>query len=326
MRWALALGLFVWMFFVATPVFGDTVSGGALSSDAAVVPESSAESTEPAGMNDAGTGESAETEPAEVDDFAAELAQATDVVDYYKKVGFLRFIWNFFTHIREFLEHFIGGMGVWAYVTLWAILFCETGLVVMAFLPGDSLLFATGTLSNWGVVEGYPLDLYFLLPILITGPILGDSCNYWIGRLFGQRIVNKEKNRFFKKSHIEKAHAFYARHGGKAVAIGRFIPLIRTFVPFVAGVGRMDYRRFLAFSVIGSILWINICVLAGWVFGRNEFVKNHFETIVIAIVLISLMPAIITFLRSRKATKAQTVAAAKTDDAETQGREDTETK
>ena len=291
------MGLFVWAAIAVAPVAGDTAADSVADTEIAAAdpPEVAAESGIASESDESGEADEAPLEP-------------DDVVEYVHRViekegGFLNFIWKFFSNIRGFLQDVLVHMGIWAYVILWSILFCETGLVVMAFLPGDSLLFATGTLAAWGTAKDYPLNLYILLPVLISGPILGDSCNYWIGRLFGHRIMSKEKNRFFKKSHIEKAHAFYDKHGGKAVAIGRFIPLIRTFVPFVAGVGRMEYKRFLSFSVIGSILWINVCVLAGWMFGQNEFVKDHFETIIIAIVMISLMPAIITFLRSRKTGK-----------------------
>lgn len=211
-----------------------------------------------------------------------------------------------FTNIQGFLNELIKAAGPWSYMILWGILFMETGLVIMPFLPGDSLLFAAGALSTMHGESGLHLPL--LIAIIMTGPFLGDSCNYWIGRLFGRGIMHKHSHRFIKKEHLDKAHAFYERHGGKAVAIGRFIPLIRTFVPFVAGVGRMHYGRFVMFSAIGTVCWINICVLAGFFFGRLDFVKHHFESIIIAIVVVTLMPAVITFLRARfgKKTPADT--------------------
>ena len=208
-----------------------------------------------------------------------------------------------FTETREFLGTAISNLHGWVYFILWAILFLETGFVIMPFLPGDSLLFAAGTLSAIGGGPG-DLDLRILLPIILTGPFLGDSCNYWVGRLFGRGIMHKHSHRFIKTEHLDKAHAFYERHGGKAVAIGRFIPLIRTFVPFVAGIGRMHYGRFLAFSAIGTFCWINICVWAGFFFGSTKFVRHHFESIIIAIVVVTLMPAVITFLRTRFGKKA----------------------
>ena len=309
-RWAFVLGVFAWAVFAAAPAVCEEVTiGGAYTASTAV--------TEPAeASDDAPTTESAEADDDtdNPEDDYIEFASRS-IKEEIDKVGTFQFILNIFFNIRGFLDKILSGMGPWAYVILWSILFMETGLVVMAFLPGDSLLFAAGTLAMWGDVKGYPLNLYLLLPILISGPICGDSCNYWIGRLFGHRIMSKENPRFFKKSHIEKAHAFYERHGGKAVAIGRFLPLIRTFVPFVAGVGGMDYKRFLGFSVVGSILWICVCVLAGWAFGSQPFVKEHFETVIIAIVLISLTPAIITFLRSRRAAKKQAAVTAKAEDA-----------
>ena len=318
------LGLLVVAVFFTAPTAGDTAPdsdpdspadpAAVADSDPAAADDGSpgqAEASDESAATEPGPDESAdESDETDPDEMLPPATQPADVGEYVsrkiEKEGVFKFIWNIFFNIRGFLEKILGGLGSWAYLILWCILFMETGLVVMAFLPGDSLLFATGALAMWGTGDSrFPLNLYMLLPILIFGPILGDSCNYWIGRLFGHRIMSKEKNRFFKKSHIEKAHAFYARHGGKAVAIGRFLPLIRTFVPFVAGVGKMDYRRFLGFSVVGSVLWINICVLAGWAFGQQPVVKEHFETIIICIVLITLMPAIITFLRSRRTAKKQ---------------------
>jgi len=207
-----------------------------------------------------------------------------------------------FTNIHEFLNAVIKSAGPYSYLVIWSFLFLETGVVLFPFLPGDSMLFAAGALSTIHGESG--LDLRILIPILLTGPFLGDSCNYWIGRLFGRGIMHKHSHRFIKKEHLDKAHAFYERHGGKAVAIGRFIPLIRTFVPFVAGIGKMHYGRFLVFSAIGTVCWINVCVLAGFFFGRTEFVQQHFESIIIAIVVVTLMPAVITFIRTRFGKKA----------------------
>jgi membrane-associated protein len=203
---------------------------------------------------------------------------------------------------RPFLAQAIDQYHNWIYAILFLIIFCETGLVVMPFLPGDSLLFAAGTFAA-ALADGSPgpLKLQLMLPILIAAPILGDSCNYWIGRFLGPKIFHKEKVRFLNKEHLNRAHKFYERHGGKAVAIGRFRPIIRTFMPLVAGIGKMNYVRFLAFSVIGSICWISICIMSGFLLAKNSFVQKHFEVIVIAIVVISLLPAVISAIRMRAA-------------------------
>ena len=206
-------------------------------------------------------------------------------------------ILDLFRDLKTFVEQLILQYDNWVYLVLFLIIFCETGLVVMPFLPGDSLLFISGYFA-----AVHKLDISVLIPVLLVAPILGDSLNYWIGRFLGPKVFHKE-TRFLNKEHLNRAHAFYEKHGGKAVAIGRFLPIIRTFVPFVAGIGKMPYPRFLTFSVIGTLAWINICVLAGYYFGGTEFIQKHFEMVIIAIVVISLVPAVIGYLRSRKAAK-----------------------
>ena len=202
--------------------------------------------------------------------------------------------------VKTFVEQIILEYQNWVYLILFLIIFCETGLVVMPFLPGDSLLFVCGYFAS---VQPQPLlDLPILLPILCLAPVVGDSLNYWIGRFLGPKVFHKD-TRFLNREHLNRAHAFYEKHGGKAVAIGRFLPIIRTFVPLVAGIGKMPYPRFLTFSVMGTLAWINICVLAGYYFGGTEFIQKHFEMVIIAIVVISLLPALIGYLRSRKAVK-----------------------
>jgi len=203
-------------------------------------------------------------------------------------------ILDLFTNLKEFVGQVIQEYDVWVYLILFAIVFCETGFVVTPFLPGDSLLFISGYFAAIG-----KLDLAMLIPILCLAPICGDSVNYWIGRFVGPKVFHKENVRFLNKEHLNRAHAFYERHGGKAVAIGRFLPIIRTFVPFVAGIGKMSYARFLCFSVIGTLAWINACVLAGFFFGGHPFVQKHFELVVAAIIVISLLPAVVAHLRQR---------------------------
>lgn len=213
-------------------------------------------------------------------------------------------LWDIF-HPREFLNQVITEYHTWVYLVLFLILFCETGLVVMPFLPGDSLLFISGYFVSQG-----SMDMHILLPVLCLAPICGDSVNYWVGRFVGPKIFHKDKVRFLNKEHLDRAHKFYEKHGGKAVAIGRFLPIIRTFVPFVAGIGKMNYAKFLMFSVAGTLAWIHICVLAGYFFGGRPFIQKHFEMVVIAIVVISLLPAAIAFIRARQASKASAAAKA----------------
>ncbi len=209
-------------------------------------------------------------------------------------------IWDLLFNLKHFVEQAIATYHNYVYAILFVIVFMETGFVVTPFLPGDSLLFISGYFAS---VPDPGVHLAVLLPVLCMAPILGDSTNYWIGRFVGPKVFHKEKVRFLNKEHLNRAHAFYEKHGGKAVAIGRFLPIIRTFVPFVAGIGKMPYGRFLAFSVLGTLAWIHVCILAGYKFGGIPFVQKHFELVVIAIIVISLIPAFVTFLRSR-GTKA----------------------
>lgn len=224
---------------------------------------------------------------------------------------------DLFVNLKGFFDEVIRQYQYWIYAVLFVILFCETGLVVTPFLPGDSLLFVAGSFASPLVTGGKtPLELHILLPVLILGPILGDSTNYWIGRFIGPKIFHKENVRFLNKHHLIRAHKFYERHGGKSVFIGRFLPIIRTFVPFVAGIGTMSYRRFLAFSISGTITWISVCLFAGYFFGSHPFVQKHFELVIVAIIVISLIPAFVGYIQTRRAhaaeqkTQAQTQATA----------------
>jgi len=208
-------------------------------------------------------------------------------------------ILDLFVNLQQFLREAIAEYHSWVYLILFLILFCETGLVITPVLPGDSLLFMAGAFAAETANGPGPLELRLLLGILILGPILGDSTNYWLGRYLGPKVWHKENVRFLNRDYLDRAHQFYEKHGGKAVVIGRFLPIIRTFVPFVAGVGKMPYVRFLVFSVLGTVAWISICVLAGYKFGQSEFVQKHFELVIIAIVVISMLPAVIGYLRHR---------------------------
>lgn len=212
-------------------------------------------------------------------------------------------ILDLFVNLKGFLSNIITEYHSWVYLILFLIVFCETGLVVTPFLPGDSLLFAAGTFAVVGAGGTSPLELKLLLPILYLAPICGDSVNYWMGRYVGPKIFHKEKVRFLNREHLDKAHAFYDKHGGKAVAIGRFLPIIRTFVPFVAGIGKMPYGRFVKFSVAGTLAWITACIMAGYLLGKVEFVNKHFEMVVIFIIIVTLLPAVITFVRGKLASR-----------------------
>ncbi len=186
----------------------------------------------------------------------------------------------------------IQNYGIWSYFLLFFIIFCETGLVVTPFLPGDSLLFAAGAFAAIG-----SLQLSWILLLLSIAAILGDTLNYAIGYYVGPKVFMKEDVRFLNRKHLERTHEFYEKYGGKTIIIARFVPIIRTFAPFVAGIGKMSYFKFLSYNVLGGILWIFICVLAGFYFGNLAFVRSHFSLIILAIVFISILPAVFEIAR-----------------------------
>jgi len=188
--------------------------------------------------------------------------------------------------------------GPWLYALMFAVIFAETGLVVTPFLPGDSLLFIAGT-----VVASAGLNIHVLVPLLILAAVLGDSVNYAVGHFIGPRIFDKPDSRWFKQDHLRRTQAFYDKYGGVTIIIGRFIPIIRTFAPFLAGVAGMEYRRFFAFNVVGGILWVGLLVYAGYVFGNIPWVKDNLTWIVIGIVVVSLIPAVVTFMKERGSSK-----------------------
>jgi len=194
------------------------------------------------------------------------------------------------THLLALTQQY----GMWVYGILFLIIFSETGLVVAPFLPGDSLLFVAGALCGMG-----SLELQILVPLLMLAAFCGDNTNYWIGRLVGLKLFTRADSRFFKHEHLDKTHAFYEKHGGKMILFARFLPIIRTFAPFVAGVGRMSYRLFLTFSALGSVAWISCFVALGFFFGNIPAIKNNLTLMVLAIVFISLLPAIREFIRHR---------------------------
>ncbi len=200
-----------------------------------------------------------------------------------------------FLHLDVTLNEWITTLGPWVYVLLFVVVFCETGLVVMPFLPGDSLLFALGAV---GAVEGSPLNLPVLLGVLIAAAILGDAVNYGIGRRLGPKVFRTDR-RWLNHNHLVQTQNFYERHGGKTILLARFLPIIRTFAPFVAGVGKMNYTRFAAFNVSGAVLWVLICTLAGHYFGNIPVVKNNFEAVIIGIVVVSCLPLLFRMISQR---------------------------
>jgi membrane-associated protein len=198
-------------------------------------------------------------------------------------------------HLDAHLLTLVHDYGVWIYAILFGIIFAETGLVVAPFLPGDSLLFVTGALCGMG-----SLDLQILLPLLIFAAFSGDNTNYWVGRLLGLRLLNSPRQRLIKHEHLEKTHLFFEKHGGKTIIFARFLPIIRTFAPFVAGIGTMSYRLFLMFSALGSLSWIGSLTLAGYFFGNIPLVKDNLVLMILAIIFISFIPAIREYIKHRR--------------------------
>lgn len=204
----------------------------------------------------------------------------------------MHFLIDLFLHLDAHLTEAIAHYGAWTYVLLFVIVYCETGLVVIPFLPGDSLLFAAGSLAALGA-----FGLWQLAGTLMLAAFLGDVTNYGVGRFLGARLF-RDGSRLFKRGHLDKTHLFYEKHGSKALVMARFVPIVRTFAPFVAGIGRMKYVRFLSFSIVASLLWVTVCVGSGFLFGNIPAVKNHFSLAVLGIIAISLIPAALGFLRS----------------------------
>ncbi len=203
-------------------------------------------------------------------------------------------------HIDQYLNQIIQDYGFWTYALLFFIIFMETGFVVTPFLPGDSLLFAAGTFAAIG-----SLDVWLLWAICLAAAILGDTVNYWIGSAIGPRAF-EQNNRFLKKKYLDKTQAFYDKHGGKTIVLARFVPIVRTFAPFVAGVGTMEYRRFLTYNVVGAFLWTGIFIWLGYFFGNIPFVQENFELVIVLIILISVVPMAIEFIRGRTHKKEAT--------------------
>ncbi|HEX8372536.1 MAG TPA: DedA family protein [Chthoniobacterales bacterium] len=210
---------------------------------------------------------------------------------------------DFFIHAEKHLVTFTQNYGIWIYALLFAIIFCETGLVVTPFLPGDSLLFAVGALAAQGI-----LDWKIITPLLLGAAIIGDSVNYSIGKWFGPKVFQREDGRFLKKEYLMKAHAFYEKYGGRAIILARFVPILRTFAPFVAGVGSMNYAKFIFYNIAGAIIWIGSFIGAGYFFGALPFVQKNMKMVILGIIIVSILPLVWEFVKHRMEKSRATTA------------------
>lgn len=208
-------------------------------------------------------------------------------------MGIFDLLIDFILHIDQHLNDIIQNFGVWTYAILFTVIFAETGLVITPFLPGDSLLFAAGTFAALG-----SLNVFILWLVLFVAAVLGDTVNYWIGKKIGPRVFEQDF-RFLKREYLEQTQAFYDKHGGKTIVLARFVPIVRTFAPFVAGVGTMNYSRFLTFNVFGAFIWTALFVFLGYFFGNIPIVKENFELAIIGIILLSVLPMVYEWLKHR---------------------------
>jgi len=208
---------------------------------------------------------------------------------------FIKSVIDFVLHLDVHLSGLIQTYGLWTYLILFAVIFCETGLVVTPFLPGDSLIFAAGTFAARG-----DLKVVVLFLLLAAAAVIGDTVNYWIGKIIGPKVFQKENSRIFKKRYLDRTHEFYEKYGAETIIIARFVPIVRTFAPFVAGIGRMTYGKFLSYNVIGGVAWVALFTFGGYFFGNIPFVKKNFSLVIIAIILLSLVPVLYEFLKHRE--------------------------
>lgn len=207
---------------------------------------------------------------------------------------------QFVLHLDTHLYELVSAYGPWVYGLLFLIVFAETGLVVTPFLPGDSLLFASGTIAAMGA-----LNPHLIAGLLVIAAILGDTINYWIGHFIGPKIFTKPKSLFWNPEHLQRTHRFYEKHGGKTIIIARFVPIIRTFAPFVAGIGCMTYSRFIAYNVIGGIAWVLLLTYGGYFFGNLPLVRRHFTLVILMIIVLSILPIVVEFIRQRRSNNPQ---------------------
>lgn len=206
----------------------------------------------------------------------------------------IAFAADLFIHLGDYLGKIIDLFGPFTYVILFGVIFAETGLVITPFLPGDSLLFIVGTFSGTG-----HLNIIISYIVLLTAAILGDSVNYWLGKKLGPKVFSKENSRIFNKSYLEKTREFYVKYGSKTIIIARFVPIVRTFAPFVAGIGKMEYKTFLTYNVVGGFIWVTTLTFAGYFFGSQPIIKNNFETAIFAIIGISILPMVFEYVRHK---------------------------
>ncbi len=212
---------------------------------------------------------------------------------------FFQFIIDFVFHIDKHLAELVVQYGTYIYAILFLIIFCETGLVVTPFLPGDSLLFVAGALASIGTNN---INVHLLVVLLMIAAIAGDAVNYVIGRFFGKKLFNNPNSKIFKQSYLDKTHAFYEKHGGKTIFLARFVPIIRTFAPFVAGMGKMNYSHFGLYNIVGGIVWTSLFIYAGYFFGSLDIVQRNLKYLIVIIILVSLIPILVEYLRNRKAS------------------------
>ncbi|ATZ12110.1 DedA family protein [Erwinia amylovora] len=212
----------------------------------------------------------------------------------------VRFVVDFILHIDVHLAELVAQYGIWIYAILFVILFCETGLVVTPFLPGDSLLFVAGALA---ALPGNDLNVHTMVALMVVAAILGDALNYTIGRLFGNKLFSNPDSKIFRRSYLDKTHAFYHRHGGKTIILARFVPIVRTFAPFVAGMGKMSYRHFALYNVSGGLLWVLLFTYTGYFFGNLPAVQENLKLLIVAIILLSIFPGLIEVWRQRRAAR-----------------------
>jgi len=213
---------------------------------------------------------------------------------------FIQFIIDFILHIDVHLTELVAEYGMWVYAILFLIIFCETGLVVTPFLPGDSLLFVAGAIASIGSNH---INVHLLVLLLIVAAILGDAANYTIGKFFGEKLFSNPDSKIFKQKYLQKTHEFYEKHGGKTIILARFVPIVRTFAPFVAGMGNMSYKHFASYNVIGGVVWVTLFTYAGFFFGELEIVKKNLSILIFAIIFISILPAVFEILRNRRKSK-----------------------
>jgi membrane-associated protein len=213
-------------------------------------------------------------------------------------MDFVQSVMDLFLHLDDHLSQIIARYGVWTYLILFLIVFAETGLVITPFLPGDSLLFAAGTFAALG-----SLDVWLVVALLIGAAILGDTVNYWVGAWIGPRAFSGNV-RFLRKDYLDRTHAFYEKHGGKTIILARFVPIVRTFAPFVAGVAAMSYPKFITYNVVGAVLWVGLFVPAGYLFGNIPAVRENFTVVILAIIAISVLPIALEAIRARRSRPA----------------------